>query len=111
MVTDLDDNNEYIDVSINSNNVGRCNPTGVTEGSCEWWTCSISPSQTFSTTTSLSVRLKYSKYVGYYENYKCTYNGKTSHAIARVTLTEGKLQIIRWYYSWCFVIIFPILYF
>ena len=88
MVTDLDASNEYIDVSINSNNVGGCNPR-IADGSCEWWTCSISPSQTFSTTTSLSVQLQYSSGVEHY--IRCTYNGKTSHAIARVTLTEGKL--------------------
>ena len=86
MLNDLDASHEYADISINGNNVGRCNPYFL-PNNCAWYTCTISPTEATSTTSDLTIRLQYSQYV--YTSSKCTYNGQTGNAVARVTLTSG----------------------
>ena len=85
MLTDLDLNTEYADISINGNNVGRCNPNSG-QGSCDWYTCILSHTEATSTNSHLTIQLEYNNV--YYDD-KCTYDGHTAHAIARVTLTSG----------------------
>ena len=89
MLTDLDSSSEYADISINGNNVGRCNPVGIgyEAGSCRWYTCTISPTEATSTNSYLMIRLQYSPDVESVT--PCTYDGQTWHAVARVTLTSG----------------------
>ena len=85
MITDLDGNTEYADISINGNNVGRCNPF-YGYGSCAWYTCAISPTKATSTNSDLMIRLQYSPAVG---STTCSYDDQIGHAVARVTLTSG----------------------
>ena len=89
MLTDLDSSSEYADISINGINVGRCNPSSG-QGSCNWYTCTLSPSQVSSTNTILTIQLQYSSAVNDFA--VCTFEGHTGHAVARVTLTAGKKE-------------------
>ena len=83
MLTDLDASSEYADISINGNNVGRCNPN-YGEGWCAWYTCTITPNVATSTNSEFTIRLQYSPAVNYLV---CSYDGQTGLAVARVTLT------------------------
>ena len=85
MLTDLDSSNEYVDISINGNDVGRCNPN-YGHRICDWYTCTISPTEATSTNSHLTIQLEY---YNVHDRDKCTYDGHTAHAIARVTLTSG----------------------
>ena len=92
MTTDLSSSSQFADVSIEGRNVGRCNPEPIYQwDSCIWWICPISPSQVSSSTTSLSIQLQYSSSVS---GGSCTYNGQSTMAIARVTLTTGTGKLI-----------------
>ena len=65
MITDLDESNEYVDIYLYGNKVGAtCNPSGVTQGSCAWYTC-IGPTSVGiqATSSSLSIELRYSSNV------------------------------------------------
>ena len=86
MLTDLDSSSEYADISINGNNVGRCNPS-FGQSSCAWYNCTISPSQVTPTTTTLTIQLQYSSAVNAIG--VCSSDGQTGHAVARVTLRTG----------------------
>ena len=86
MLTDLDHSSEYANISIAGNLVGMCNPN-YGQGSCNWYSCEISPSQAFSSNTVLSVQLQYSQAVNDFAT--CTFGGQTGHAVARVTLTSA----------------------
>ena len=86
MLTDLNSASEYADISINGNNVGRCNPSSG-QGSCDWYNCTISPSQVTPTTTTLTIQLQYSSAVNDFA--VCSSDGQTGHAVARVTLRTG----------------------
>ena len=94
-LTDLDSSTEYLDIFINGtgmaqNITGTCNPN-YGQASCDWYTCTISPTQAFSTNQMLAVQLQYSSAVGSFAT--CSYMGQTGHAVARVTLTpSGKLE-------------------
>ena len=91
MITDLDSSSEYVDIYLDGNKVGpSCNPSGVTEGSCAWYTCIGPNTQSIqATSTSLNVKLQYSSEVNAMA--ACTDSCRTGLAVARVKL--GKMNI------------------
>ena len=90
MLTDMDAVNEYADVTINGVNVGTCGDVSLCAGCCDWYTCNISPSQFFSTSSTLSVSLQYSDQV--MESVAtCSVDGRNWAAVARITLTSEGL--------------------
>ena len=95
MLTDLDSSTEYLTIDISGTGMapsitGTCNPN-YGQASCDWYTCTISPTQAFSTNQILAVQLQYSSAVGSFAT--CSYMGQTGHAVARVTLApSGKLE-------------------
>ena len=86
MLTDLDHSTEYTDIYLNTNHVGRCNPT-LCQGCCDWYGCTISPSQVFSTNSVVNVTLQYSTQVNAFA--QCSYDGQTGHAVALVTISSA----------------------
>ena len=86
VVSDLDAADEYVDITINSVNVGRCTPNGVA-GSCSDHTCTISPNQFSPSSSSLSVSLQYSSSVQS-SVATCPINGVNYGAVAKITLTS-----------------------
>ena len=86
MITDLDLSTEYVDIYLYGTQVGAsCNPSGVTQGSCNWYTCIGPNTQTIqATSSSLNVELRYSSEVNAIAS--CTDSCRTGHAVARVKL-------------------------
>ena len=97
MITDLDDSNEYLDIYLYGNKVGAtCNPSGVTQGSCAWYTCIGSNTVSVqATSSSLAVELRYSSNVNTVAT--CTDSCKTGHAVARVKLGKNSLNSLDIY--------------
>ena len=84
-LTDLDYQNEYVDIEINGQNVGRCIPS-ICEGCCRLHDCAISPSQITSSSSSMSISMKYSIQVeGTVAT--CFVDGQNWAAAAQITLT------------------------
>ena len=96
MITDLDESNEYVEIYLYGNKVGTtCNPSGVTQGSCAWYTCIGSNTVSVqATSSSLAVELRYSSDVNAVAT--CTDSCRTGHAVARVKLGKKLLEILTY---------------
>ena len=84
-LTDLDYQNEYVDIKIDGQNVGRCIPS-ICAGCCTLHDCAISPSQITSSSSGMSVSMQYSIEVqGSVAT--CPVDGQNWAAAALITLT------------------------
>ena len=83
MLTDLDGDDEYADITLNGISFGQCNPSGGQQ-SCTWHICSaLTQSIIQTSTSSISVYIQYSDEV---DDFPCEVDGRNAPAIARVTL-------------------------
>ena len=87
-VTDMDASNEYVDITIDGQNVGTCTPN-LCQGCCTLHDCAISPSQITSSSSGMKVSMQYSNAVqGSVAT--CLVDGQNWAAAALITLTgEG----------------------
>ena len=83
MSTDVDGGHEYLDITMDGQSFGQCNPSG-SECGCGWWTCSLSKSQLTTSSSNIPIRIQYSSQV---DNCICTYDGLTGNGVARITFT------------------------
>ena len=88
MSTDLGDSGEYLDITIDGQSFGRCDPRA-TEWECKcgtkWYNCTLSKSQLTTSSSNIPIRIQYSSNVGSWCS--CSYNGLTGSGIARITFT------------------------
>ena len=87
-LTDLNAADEYVDITIDGQNVGRCTPN-ICQGCCTLHDCSLSPSQITSSSSGMKVSLQYSNAVQG-SIAKCAIDGQNWAAAALITLTGGK---------------------
>ena len=87
-VTDMDASDEYVDITIDGQNVGTCTPN-LCQGCCTLHDCAISPSQITSSSSGMKVSMQYSIAVqGSVAT--CLVDGQNWAAAALITLTgEG----------------------
>ena len=83
MLTDLDRDNEYADITLNGISFGQCNPSSC-QACCKWYNCSaLRTSPILGSPTGILVHIQYSNSAS---SYRCTVNGHRDTAIARITL-------------------------
>ena len=85
MMTDVDGSHESLDITMDGQSFGRCNPSG-SGCDCRWWTCNLSKSQLTTSTSNIPIRIQYSSGCGWCP---CTYNGLTGNGVARITFTQN----------------------
>ena len=92
MITDLDDSNEYLDITIDDKSLGRCIPRANKHHSCDWHVCSISRTQITTSSSNVPINIQFSYGVSSSHTVWCTSDDLTSHGVARITMIpQGKI--------------------
>ena len=94
VITDTESHDEYADITLDGNNVGRCNPS-LADHTCTWHSCNatnhhghVERQGITSTNGVIAFEAKYSRAVN--QATTCTMDGATGTAIVRVTLAPEK---------------------
>ena len=90
MITDLDDSNEYLDITIDDKSLGRCIPRANKHHSCDWHVCSISRTKITTSSSYVPINIQFSYGVSSYT--KCTSDDLTGNGVVRITMIpQGKI--------------------
>ena len=88
--TDLDDSDEYIEITVDGNNIGRCTPN-VANSQCSFYSCkeidnsnNIFRREIYSSDSTISIR---ANFIGVGSGGGCFYDGVTTYGVMRFTLS------------------------